>query len=201
MAEQLPDGVAAFAGPLALSKTSAKPAPVSRDHVFALVYRQMRVLAGHRDVDELAQTAAEQAIRGLADFQGRSALSTWTFRICYLTVRKHDRWVRRWLRRFSLTDDGELPEPWSREDCPDEHVLREERVARLRAALDRLSPKRRAVVILHDLEGLEIGEIAEIVGAHPRAVRSRLRDGRDALAAMLVADPYFGAEACRKEGP
>jgi RNA polymerase sigma-70 factor (ECF subfamily) len=161
----------------------------------------MRVLAGHRDVEELAQVAAEQAIRGLAGFEGRAKLSTWTFRICYLTVRKHDRSLRRWLRRFSLTDDGELPDAATSECGPDERVLREERVARLRAALDGLSPKRRSVVILHDLEGLDIGEVAQIVGAHPRAVRSRLRDGRSALAARLAADPYFGAEACRKECP
>lgn len=161
----------------------------------------MRVLARHRDVDELAQVAAEHAIRGLDDFEGRSELSTWTFRICYLTVRKHDRSLRRWLRRFTFTDDGELPEAAASECGADERVLREERAARLRAALYGLSPRRRAVVILHDLEGLDISEVAEIVGAQPRAVRSRLRDGRNALATLLAADPYFGAEACRKEGP
>lgn len=80
------------------------------DEVFALVYRQVHKLAAGRDVDELVQAAAEQALRSLPTFGGRSALATWTFRICYVTIRRHDRWYRRWLRRFTLTDDGEIPE-------------------------------------------------------------------------------------------
>ena len=68
-----------------------------------------------------------------------------------------------------------------------------ERAARLRAALERIPPNRRAVVILHDLEGLPLGEVAEIVGANLLTVRSRLRDGRKVLLRELEADPYFGA--------
>jgi RNA polymerase sigma-70 factor (ECF subfamily) len=167
--------------------------------VFALVYRQMRALAGRRDVDELAQVAAEHAIRSLPSFEGRSQLSTWTFRICYLTVQKHDRWYRRWLRRFTLTVDGELPDFAAELAHGDEVVARRERAARLASALDRLSPKRRAVVLLHDVEGLSIEEIAGVVGAASAAVRSRLRDGRKALAASLAKDTYFGDEACRRK--
>lgn len=167
--------------------------------LFTLVYRQMRVLAGRRDVDELAQAAAEQVIRALPSFAGHSKLSTWTFRICYRTLRKHDRSLSRWLRRFSLTLDGELPEVALESGCADERLLHEERVRRLRVALERLSEKRRTVVVLHDLEGLSIDEVAEIVGVGLRAVRSRLRDGRRALAEILAADPYFGVEACEQE--
>jgi DNA-directed RNA polymerase specialized sigma24 family protein len=51
------------------------------------------------------------------------------------------------------------------------------------------------VVVLHDLEGFTVDEVAQIVEALPRAVRSRLRDGRRALAEILSRDPYFGVEA------
>jgi RNA polymerase sigma-70 factor (ECF subfamily) len=181
---------------LAREESTATP-----EAVFALVYRQMRTLAGHRDVDELVQVAAEQALRALPSFAGRSKLSTWTFRICYLTVRKHDRWFHRWLRRFTLTDDGELPEPVGETVPGDERLVREERLAHLREALDALSQHRRNVVVLHDLEGLSVDEISEIVGARPRAVRSRLRDGRAALARQLAGDPYFGDEDCLGKEP
>jgi RNA polymerase sigma-70 factor (ECF subfamily) len=172
---------------------------VTPDDLFALVYRQVRSLAGHRDVDELAQVAAEQALRAFPSFAGHSKLSTWTFRICYLTLRKHDRWLRRWLRRFTLTDNGELPETAIGVTGVDDRLVQDERVRRVRAALDRLSHKRRTVVMLHDFEGLSVDEIAQVVGALPRAVRSRLRDGRRALADILTADPYFGDETCRQE--
>jgi RNA polymerase sigma-70 factor (ECF subfamily) len=170
---------------------------VTGDELFALVYRQVRKLAGHRDVDELAQAAAEQAIRSLPSFEGRSSLATWTFRICYLTIRKHDRWYRRWLRRFALTNDGEVPDvPLAAEASVEEQLAADERAVRLRAALGQLSPKRRTVVVLRDLEGFSVEEVAGIVGAEPAAVRSRLRDGRKALAKLLASDPYFGVEAC-----
>ena len=192
-------GAGALARRFAVASRVREESAVTPETVFALVYRQMRTLAGHRDVDELVQVAAEQALRALPSFAGRSKLSTWTFRICYLTVRKHDRWYHRWLRRFTLTDDGELPEP-TQETLPgDERLVREERLQRLRAALGELSQHRRTVVVLHDLEGMAIDEIAEVVGARSRAVRSRLRDGRAALAKALARDPYFGDKACLRK--
>ena len=195
----LADGVAPAAGLAPADGEPPPDSPASPEAVFALVYRQMRTLAGRRDVDELVQIAAEQALRALPSFQGRSKLSTWTFRICYLTMLKHDRWYRRWLRRFTLTDDGELPEVGTDAAAGDVRLIGEERARRVRVALERLSQARRTVVVLHDLEGLSIDEIAEIVAARPRAVRSRLRDGRHALAGILEADPYFGHEACRRK--
>jgi RNA polymerase sigma-70 factor (ECF subfamily) len=166
------------------------------EEVFTLVYRQMRKLAPRHEVEELTQIAAEQALRGLARFEGRSQLATWTFRICYLTVRKHERWYRRWLRRFTLTTDGELPELPAKGGLDEQGLVDAERAQRLRAALDRLSTKRRTVVVLHDLEGLPVEAIAPIVGASVAATRSRLRDGRKLLALELSRDPYFGDEAC-----
>ncbi len=74
-----------------------------------------------------------------------------------------------------------------------------ERAARLRQALEQVSPKRRLVVVLHDLEELELDENAAIVGANLHTVRSRLRDGRRLLAQALERDPYFGDGACSEE--
>jgi RNA polymerase sigma-70 factor (ECF subfamily) len=168
------------------------------NELFPLVYRQMRSLAGGRpDFDDLVQIAAEQVLRSFPSFAGRSKLSTWTYRICYVTVLRHERWYRRWLRRFTLSDRGEIDTHTPALEAP---TLEEvERATRLRKAVDRLSPKRRTVVVLHDLEGHSIEDIAGIVSANPLTVRSRLRDGRRDLARILCADAYFGDEACRPE--
>jgi RNA polymerase sigma-70 factor (ECF subfamily) len=186
----------------AASVTETRAAQPSAEEVFRLVYRQVHVLArGTRgaDLDDLVQMAAEHAIRGLPSFAGRSQLATWTFRICYWTLRKHDRWYRRWLRRFALTDDGHLPEPSAFESGADDRALTDERGRRLTIALGQLSEKRRTVIVLHDLEGMTVDEVAEVVRAKPRAVRSRLRDARNALARILQTDPYFGPDACDRE--
>ena len=150
--------------------------------------------------EELAQVAAEQVGCALPRFEGRSQLSTWTFRICYLTIRKHDRWYRRWLRRFTLTRDGELPEPAGDEDASDARLSGNERRERLRSALEQLSPKRRAVIVLHDLEGLAIDEIAAVVGRRPggRALAAPRR-AKDAHRDHDQTDPYFGDEACQRK--
>lgn len=169
---------------------------VDERRIFELVYRQMRALCPRAgaDLDDLVQDASEQVLRSLDSFEGRSKLSTWTYQVCYRTLLKRQRGYARWLKRFSLTRTGELPEPrWTpgEADVPE----RRERIRRLRAALDQLSPKRRAVVVMHDLEGMKSEEIAEVVGAPLGTVRSRLRDGRKDLLRSLSEDPYFGADA------
>jgi RNA polymerase sigma-70 factor (ECF subfamily) len=170
-----------------------------RERVFSLVYRQMHALHGrwHPDFDDLVQSAAEQALRSLPAFRGAADLSTWTYRICYHVVLRHRRSFTRWLKRFTLDRpdaDAPLPAPGA-----DSELERHERFQRLASALDRLSAKRRAVVMLRDIEGLGIEEIAAIVGAGEATVRSRLRDARRDLAKLLEADPYFGAAAVEDE--
>ncbi|HEX2730285.1 MAG TPA: RNA polymerase sigma factor [Polyangiaceae bacterium] len=167
--------------------------------LFQLVYRQMRSLVAltDRDFDDLVQDAMEQALLARASFEGRSKFSTWTFQICYRTVLKRRRWYARWLKRFSLTHDGELPEVnahnRSSSESPSElpSQLREQN-QRLWAAIERLSPKRRVVVVLHDLEELPCEEIAEVISVKLGTVRSRLRDGRRDLLDLLAQDPFFG---------
>jgi RNA polymerase sigma-70 factor (ECF subfamily) len=112
-------------------------------------------------------------------------------------VLKRRRWYARWLKRFSLTHDGELPEVnahnRSSSESPSElpSQLREQN-QRLWAAIERLSPKRRVVVVLHDLEELPCEEIAEVISVKLGTVRSRLRDGRRDLLDLLAQDPFFG---------
>jgi RNA polymerase sigma-70 factor (ECF subfamily) len=173
--------------------------PAITDEVlFALLYRQTRALAGwmQPELDDLVQTAAEQVTRSLPSFAGDCELSTWTWQICYRTVLKHRRWYRRWLRRFAFTLDGRVPETLC-EETPQNALESKARIDRLGAAVARLSPKRRAVVVLHDLEGVAIVEVSRIVGAGELTVRSRLRDGRRELARLLRDDPCFDDELCQ----
>ncbi len=168
------------------------PAQDLEDRIFSLVYRQMHALYGRwqNDFEDVAQAAAEQALRALPSFRREAELSTWTYQICYRAVLRHRRWYRRWLRRFTL--DAEVPEPIENESAETRYEQRE-RLERLTTALDALPEKRRAVIVLRDIEGLGVPAIAQIVGTNEATVRSRLRDGRRILAEALRADPYFGA--------
>jgi RNA polymerase sigma-70 factor, ECF subfamily len=196
-------GPGCLGGPRAPAAVSvARPARDLESRIFSLVYRQMHALYGRwqSDYDDLAQAAAEQALRALPSFRREADLSTWTYQICYRAVLHHRRWYRRWLRRFTLDAPGTLPEAIESENA-ESRLEQRERLARLASALDALSEKRRAVIVLRDIEGLGIPAIAEIVGASEATVRSRLRDGRRMLAESLRADPYFGAEAGEEKCP
>ncbi len=138
----------------------------------------------------MIQIAAEQVLRRLDSFEGRSSVSTWIFRICYNVFLNQRRLHRRWLRRFTLTLTGELPQ--AVEAGPGAGRLEwHERSARLQATLDAMSPKLSTVVVLHDLKDMSIEEICALLELKDRTARSRLRNGRQELRRRLAKDPYF----------
>lgn len=160
--------------------------------LLALLYRQMRALAGPRDdLDDLVQQAAERVLRSFDRYQGRCALPTWTYAIAYRTVLDHDRWYRRWRRRFTL--DDRVPESVGQRDSEAE-LVELERARRLRRALDCLPASKRAVIVLHDLEGACPDEVCAIVGIGKNTLRSRLRDARLKLHQLLNEDHWFDVE-------
>jgi RNA polymerase sigma-70 factor (ECF subfamily) len=158
----------------------------------------MRTLAGPRsDLDDLVQAAAMRLIHALPRFERRSSLSTFSYGVAYRTLLGHDRWYRRWSRRFSLTETGANEEvaPEAPSETAEQSVHRARRASSLHRALAQLPPAKRAVIVLHDLEELEMKEVAAIVDTNERTVRSRLRDGRRKLAEILATDPLFEKEA------
>jgi RNA polymerase sigma-70 factor (ECF subfamily) len=161
-----------------------------------MVYRRMRQLAGRgaSDLDDLVQLAAEQVFCSLPSFARRSDLTTWVYTICYRVLLRHRRFYKRFRLRFSLEDEEQLQ--LATDETPAAAIEAWDRARRLHAALSRLSDKYRAVVVLHDLEELAIGDIARIVDTGELTVRSRLRDGRKQLRKLLDADaanaPYGG---------
>jgi RNA polymerase sigma-70 factor (ECF subfamily) len=174
-----------------LEETLARESP---DELLALLYRQMRALAGPRqDLDDLVQAAAERALKALERFEGRSSLSTFTYGIVYRTLIDQQRWYRRFQRRFSL-DTPEQPDELTFPRSSETDLRELERARRLYAALDQLPNEKRATLILHDLEGLDVADVAAISGANEGTVRSRLRDAHKKLAEILRQDPLFDPE-------
>jgi hypothetical protein len=73
-----------------------------------------------------------------------------------------------------------------------------DRQSRALAILEKLSPKKRMVLLMHDLQGIEAAEIAKLVGAPVLTVRTRLFYARRDFAAAAKGDPalaeYFGQD-------
>jgi len=169
---------------------SADSVALSERQLFEAVYRRMSALAGASapDLDDLVQLAAEQVFKKLASFEGRSELLTWVYAVCYRVLLKQRRWYRRWSLRFRLEQEDDPVAHASDDSLPSASVERAERARSLHAGLSRLSERQRAVVVLHDLEELSIAEVAVIVDCNELTARSRLRDGRKQLRALLGAD-------------
>jgi RNA polymerase sigma factor (sigma-70 family) len=168
---------------------NASSVPLTDREVMLLVHRQMFTLAGPGpDLDDLIQIALEQLLS--APFEHRSSFKTFSYAVCYRVWLKHLRSRYRFLARFSMAEAPEVA---------DEHLSAEasleqrERMRRLYAALDRITPKRRAVLTLFALGGKSTAEIASIVDAPEATVRTRLRDARQQLAGLLRQDSYFGS--------
>ena len=176
--------------PLGPSTSPAKPCPLNERALFEMVHRRMRSLAGAgaSDLDDLVQIAAEQVFRKLGCFDGRSELTTWVYAVCYRALLHHRRWYRRWSVRFHHAQENELAQLPGTNGSPARSLERRELARALDAALSRLSEQQRAVIVLHDLEDLSIAEVAQIVACKELTARSRLRDARKRLRAILQTE-------------
>jgi RNA polymerase sigma-70 factor (ECF subfamily) len=138
------------------------------------------------ELEDLIQDVFVQVHRSISDFRGDARLSTWLYR---LTVNVALMYRRSGRSRPVLVDEAAAAPPRDPQAPPDEQVDRKKRILAFYALLERISDKKRAVFVLHDLEGLSPLEIAKIVAAPVLTVRTRLFYARRELAEMIPNDP------------
>ena len=144
-----------------------------------------RVTGNDDDGADAAQEALIAVVRGLATFDGRSAFSTWVYRVA--TNASLDELRRRRRRPIGFvvdrgddrheTDHAD-PDSGVRIDALGDHYLLDE-------ALAALAEDFRLPVVLRDVGDLDYAEIAEVIGIPVGTVKSRIARGRAALAASL----------------
>jgi RNA polymerase sigma-70 factor (ECF subfamily) len=136
-----------------------------------------------RDAEDVVQESYLRAFRFFAGFRGGDARA-WLMRIvrntCYTWLR-----ANRPLQQATEFDET-LFSPDSRSPNPEEAVLRNDRSAAVRKALETLPANFREVLILRELEGLSYKEIAEITGMPAGTVMSGLSRARDRLRQVLM---------------
>jgi len=141
----------------------------------------LRMLGNAAEAEDLTQEVFLQVFRKLGTFRGESAFGTWLHRLTVNSVLMHFR--KRRSRREQLTEDGEVPEqPISQSVSGRSSLL--DRLA-LDEAILKLSPGYRAVFVLHDVEGLQHVEIAEILGCAVGTSKSQLHKARLKLRGLL----------------
>ena len=147
-----------------------------------------RRLAGNdADAADATQEALIAVVRGLPRFDGRSAFSTWAYRVATNACLDE---LRRRRRRPEPTDLDDLSHL---ETAPSPEEAAADRLD-IDAALARLPLDFRAAVVLRDLSGLDYAEIADVLDIPVGTVRSRIARGRAALAALLEPGNPPGAD-------
>lgn len=146
------------------------------DRVFGICLRMLRDREAALDA---TQETFITVFRKVDGFAGKSAFSTWLYRVavntCYDALRRGKRRRTEPLPEERVVmDPGAAAELESAEDRP-----------AIEAALARLSVEFRTAVVLVDMEGLAIGTAAELLGVPPGTVKSRVFRGRRQLAEIL----------------
>lgn len=148
------------------------------DEHFAFVWRSLRRLGVREsDVPDAVQDVFLVVHRRLAEFEGRSKMSTWIFGICYRVA--SDR--RKAARKVYIEEGSD--ERWL--DAPDERVdiaaeaERRQGLQTLEALLDGMPLEQRAVFTSFELECMTGEEIAQTLEIPLGTVYSRLRLARD----------------------
>ena len=150
----------------------------------------LRMTGNTAEAEDLSQEVFIQVFRKLETFRGESAFSTWLHRLTVNHVLMYFRKSRR--RREQLTEDGELPERIikGRNLLTSFPIL--DRLA-LDEAIVKLAPGYRAVFVLHDVEGLEHLEIANILGCSVGTSKSQLHKARMRMRRLLRQPTHLKA--------
>lgn len=158
------------------------------------VARQLAFLVPRSDLEDVLQDVFIEVFRSLGKFQGRSAFTTWLYRLTVHVAMKS----RRKHTRSRLDIVEELPETVDPSASSLDQALSQERQQRVEELLQQLSPKKRAVLVMHDLRGMEASRIAEVLDTNILTVRTRLFYARRELEQLAANDPalaeFFGGE-------
>jgi RNA polymerase sigma-70 factor (ECF subfamily) len=155
----------------------------------------LRMTGNTAEAEDLAQEAFLQLFRRISTFRGESAFSTWLHRLVVNVVLMHLR--KKGLQLVPLEDtDNRQGEPVKREyGDEDRRLLGSIDRLTLARAIEQLPPGYRIVFVLHDVEGYEHNEIAQMMNCSVGNSKSQLHKARLKLRAALRRQPSEGEGA------
>jgi RNA polymerase sigma-70 factor (ECF subfamily) len=159
-----------------------------RQRAFAMIYNMVR---NEQDAWDLAQDGFLKAWKSIARFRGQSSFYTWLYRILMNVAID-------WLRRKQIESGTEFDDAIGLRNIepgavtapraelePVARLSDKEIRERIDAAIARLTPEHRAVIVMREIDGLEYSEIAGQMECSIGTVMSRLFYARKKLQAML----------------
>ncbi len=160
------------------------------------IYRlALKMLSNPQDAEDVLQNTFMKALQALPNFEGRSSLSTWLYRIAVnealMSIRRSKPEVSATLQSDDEDEAEQILTSFSDWCClPESELMSTEAQNHLDKAVQMLPEKLRIVFILRDLEGLSIRETSEALDLTETTVKTRLLRARLKLREMLSA--YYG---------
>ena len=136
------------------------------------------------EAEDVVQDACVRAIRYFSSLRDDNARA-WLFTIVRNT------WYSRASRRASAAEATASDHAWDQQPAdaldPEERLLQQYTVARVRRALEQLPVDFREVIVLREIEGLSYKEIAAVMGTSPQTVANQLSHALGELRKKLSA--------------
>lgn len=149
------------------------------------VQRHLTLLIGPgNEVDDLVQLVFLNVFQSIGRFCGKSAFSTWLFRITINVARQEIRSRTRQRRLTGAVSDVAEMRGTAVHETPENRLATWQRVYEV---LDRLTFKKRETFILYMYEGYSLEEIARLLGSSVSTIGSRLQAARREIVRMLEA--------------
>jgi RNA polymerase sigma-70 factor (ECF subfamily) len=145
----------------------------------------LRMTANTAQAEDLTQEAFLQLFRKIGTFRGESAFSTWLHRMAVNVVLMHLRKKGLAVVPLDETMETEEDSPKKEPGAPDQVLTGSIDRLELKRAVDSLPPGYRSIFVLHDVEGYEHNEIAELVGCSIGNSKSQLHKARMKLRELL----------------
>lgn len=138
----------------------------------------LRMLGNEQDAEDMLQETYLKAFKALPNFEKRSSISTWLFRIAANEALMLLRKKKTGIDLVDIDRDEDTDEaPYEIVDwccLPEQEMVSSETRVTLNKAVDRLSPALRLVFQLRDVDGFSVQETSEILGISEDAVKTRL---------------------------
>ena len=163
--------------------------------IYAMVHQ---LLKNTQDAEEVTQDAFIRAHRGLENFRGDAAFSTWLYQIAtnlarnrywYWWRRKRDKSISFDQPLTSDDDSSSLAEVLpSTIETPQDAAVTQEFLARVAEAMERLSEKHREILVLRNVQTLSYEEISSVLTVSIGTVKSRIARARRNLREKLNSE-------------
>ena len=156
----------------------------------------LRMTANTAEAEDLSQEAFLQLFRKIGTFRGESAFSTWLHRmavnVVLMRLRKKGLSVVPLEETMETDEESPKKEPGAQDPSLAGAVDR----LQLQRAVEALPPGYRTIFVLHDIEGFEHNEIADMVGCSIGNSKSQLHKAR-----MKLRDSLRTSRAAKAEKP